>query len=139
MKTGGEIIEAIIRRRRILFAGFVARMENTGLPKYMIFGELTGGAGCVGGQEQDWMGCLLDDFRVFGINADQWTTAAQDERGMSRDGGRRGGSFQGEVMDRYRESQDWTTCRSIPERDGKDQGKDSPKQASRAGSFARHS
>ena len=25
------------------------------------------------------MGCFLDDFRVFGINADQWTTAAQDE------------------------------------------------------------
>ena len=25
------------------------------------------------------MGCFLDDLRVFGINADQWTTAAQDE------------------------------------------------------------
>ena len=25
------------------------------------------------------MGCLLDDLRAFGINADQWTTAAQDE------------------------------------------------------------
>ena len=24
------------------------------------------------------MGCFLDDLRVFGINADQWTTAAQD-------------------------------------------------------------
>ena len=23
------------------------------------------------------MGCLLDDFRAFGINADQWTTVAQ--------------------------------------------------------------
>ena len=37
------------------------------------------GAGCVGGQEKEWMGCFLDDLRVFGINAGQWTTAAQDE------------------------------------------------------------
>ena len=40
---------------------------------------MVGGAGCVGGQEKEWMGCFLDDLRVFGINADQWTTAAQDE------------------------------------------------------------
>ena len=32
-----------------------------------------------GGQEQEWMECFLDDLRAFGINADQWTTAAQDE------------------------------------------------------------
>ena len=25
------------------------------------------------------MGCFLDDLRAFGINADQWTTAVQDE------------------------------------------------------------
>ena len=25
------------------------------------------------------MRCLLEDFRAFGINADQWTTAVQDE------------------------------------------------------------
>ena len=25
------------------------------------------------------MGCFLDDLRAFGINADQWTTATQDE------------------------------------------------------------
>ena len=38
-----------------------------------------GGAGCAGVQEKEWMGCFLDNFRAFGINADQWTTAAQDE------------------------------------------------------------
>ena len=37
------------------------------------------GAGCVGGQEKEWMGCFLDDLRAFGINADQWKTAAQGE------------------------------------------------------------
>ena len=25
------------------------------------------------------MWCFLDDLRAFGINTDQWTTAAQDE------------------------------------------------------------
>ena len=79
IKTGSESIEAILRRMRILFAGFVARMEDTRLPKSLMLGELVGGAGCVGGQEKEWMGCFLDDLRAFGINADQWTTAAQDE------------------------------------------------------------
>ena len=37
------------------------------------------GASCAGGQEKEWMGCFLDDLRAFGINADQRTTAAQDE------------------------------------------------------------
>ena len=59
--------------------GFVARMEDTRLPKCVMLGKLVGGAGCVGGQEKECMGCFLDDLRAFGINADQWTTAAQDE------------------------------------------------------------
>ena len=49
IKTGSESIEATLRRRRILFAGSVARMEDTRLPKCVMFGELVGGAGCVGG------------------------------------------------------------------------------------------
>ena len=77
IKRGSESIEATLRRRRILFAGFMARMEDARLPKCVMFGELVGGAGCMGGQE--WMKCFLDDLRASGINADQWTTAAQDE------------------------------------------------------------
>ena len=79
IKTGSESIEVTLRRRRILFAGYVVRMEDTRLPKCVMFGELVGGAGCVGGQKKEWMGCFLADLRAFGINADQWTTAAQDE------------------------------------------------------------
>ena len=46
------------------------------------------------------MGCFLDDLRAFGINANQWTTAAQDERNCAerQDKGRniswRNGSLQ---------------------------------------------
>ena len=72
-----ERIKAIIHRRRILFAEFVARIKGTRLPKCVMFGELMGGAGCVGGQEKEWIGCLLDDLKAFGIG--QWTAAAQDE------------------------------------------------------------
>ena len=79
VKTGSESIEATLRRRRILVAGFVARMEKTRPPKYVMFGEIVGGAGCVVGQEKELMGYFLDDLRAFGIHADQWTTAAQNE------------------------------------------------------------
>ena len=71
MKSGSQNIEAIIRRRGILFAEFVARMEDGRLPKCVMFGKFMGNAGCVGGQEKEWMECFLDNFRAFGINADQ--------------------------------------------------------------------
>ena len=74
-----EICECFRSALVITFARFVARMEDTRLPKCVMFGEMVGGAGCVGGQEKEWMGCFLDDLRAFGINADQWTTAAQNE------------------------------------------------------------
>ena len=36
------------------------------------------------GQEEELMGCFLDDLGAFGINVDQWTTAAQDEGELRR-------------------------------------------------------
>ena len=30
------------------------------------------------------MGCFLDDLGSFGVNTDQWTTAAQDEEEFRR-------------------------------------------------------
>ena len=62
-----------------MYVGFLARMEDTRLPKYVMFVEMVGRAGCVGGQGKEWMGRFLDDLRAFGINTDLWTTAAQDE------------------------------------------------------------
>ena len=80
IKTGRESIETTLRKTRILFAGFVVRMEDTRLSKCVMFGELVGGTGCVGGGAGKRVnGCFLDDLRAFGINANQWTTAAQNE------------------------------------------------------------
>ena len=47
------------------------------------------------------MGCFLDDLRAFSINAEQWTTAAQDEGEWRRTA--EGGTFHDE-MDRCREA-----------------------------------
>ena len=74
------------------FAGYVARMEDMRLPKCVMFGELIRGVGCVGGQGKKWMGCLLDDLRAIGSDADQRTTAVQDEgewRKMAEQGTKR--------------------------------------------------
>ena len=62
-----------------MFAGYVAREKDTRLAKCVMFGGMVGGEGCVGGQEKEWMECFLDDVGAFGINADQWATATQDE------------------------------------------------------------
>ena len=71
IKTGSKRIETTLRIRRISSAGFVARMEDTRLPKCLMFGELVRGAGCVEVQEKCWIGYFLDDLRAFGINAGQ--------------------------------------------------------------------
>ena len=53
MKTGSEDIEATKRRRRILLASFVARMEDTRLPKSVMFGELVGARAAWAGKRAD--------------------------------------------------------------------------------------
>ena len=47
--------------------------------------EIGGERGLRGrGPRKEWMSCLLNDLKVFGINADQWTTAAQDGEGWCK-------------------------------------------------------
>ena len=65
-KTASESIEAIVRKRRILFAGFVARMGEERLPRRVMFGELVGGKGCSGWQDKDWEVHLKEVMSVFG-------------------------------------------------------------------------
>ena len=67
IKTGSWSIEATLRRRRILFAGFVARMGDTRLRDVRRIG---GGRGLREGHDKEWMGCFLGDLGAFGITAD---------------------------------------------------------------------
>ena len=50
-KTASESIEAVVRKRRILIEGFIARMGEERLSQRVMFGELVGGKGYSGGQE----------------------------------------------------------------------------------------
>ena len=76
-KTASESMEAIVRKRRILFAGFVARKGEERLPQRVMFGEFVGGKGYSGGQEKDWMAHLKEDMSVFGMKFEGWRKAAQ--------------------------------------------------------------
>ena len=44
-RTDSESVEAIVRKRRIFFAEFVARMREERLPLRVMFGELVWGKG----------------------------------------------------------------------------------------------
>jgi len=77
LRTDSESVETTVRRRRILFAGFVARMGEERLPRRVMFGEMLGGKGYSGGQEWDWMKDLEEDLKAFGIKFEGWREAAQ--------------------------------------------------------------
>ena len=73
----------------------------------------------------EWMGCFLDDL---GINADQWTTAAQDEGGWRRTAEQGAEQFMA-IWIAAEESRAGLRRAVVPECDGKDQREFSPKQA----------
>ena len=96
-KTGCHSAEAIVRQRRLLFAGALARQQDGRLPKRLAFGTLAGGEdpgpGC---PEQNWLKCLRDDFQAFGategstddkrltfgVESALWPSAAKKEGGI---------------------------------------------------------
>ena len=95
-RTGSESVEATVRRRRLLFAGAIARQPDDRLPKRLLFGQLTGGSNRTAGRpEHDWLRGLRDDFKQFGATAGDtedhpttfgvdgaiWTVAAKRCRG----------------------------------------------------------
>ena len=77
LRTDSESVETTVRRRRILFAGFVARMGEERLPTRVMFGEMLGVKGYSGGQEWDWMKDPEEVFEAFGIKFEGWHEAAQ--------------------------------------------------------------
>ncbi|CAM9331704.1 unnamed protein product [Pylaiella littoralis] len=96
-KTGRQCVEAIIRQRRLLFAGALARQDDGWLPKRLMFGELVGGEDPGRGRPaQNWLKSLEDDFKAFGatdgstddrrltfgIDTALWTTAAKENKGV---------------------------------------------------------
>ena len=72
VKTYSKSTEATARRRRILFAGFVARLAEEHLPRRVTFGQTVVEKGYSFGQEMDWMGRLEKDLREFDIKSEGW-------------------------------------------------------------------
>ena len=92
------------RKRRILFAAFVARMEDTSLPKCVIFGKLAEVAGCVGGVGERADGVFRQRSMSFRHQRRPVDHYSPGRGGMAQDSRIRDGTFHGE-MDRCRESQ----------------------------------
>ena len=90
--------------RRILFAGFVTRMESTRLQKCVMSGELVEGGGSVGGQEQIVDGVSSGGPQKFRHQRRPVDDCSPERGRMAQDGRTRGGAFHG-GMDRCRESQ----------------------------------
>ena len=103
LKTSSGSIEAVVRRRRTLFAGFVARMGNTRLPKCMMFGELMGGVCCLGGRRKKMGGLSPGRRQSFRHQRRPVEDRSPGGGGMAQDGGARSGMFHDE-MDRRRKS-----------------------------------
>ena len=103
-------------------------MEDMRLLTCVMFGELVEGAGCVIGQEKEWMGCFLDDLRAFGITPTSGRLQPRTRgNGAERWNKGRNISWRNESLQR---KQGWTTAFSrMPEHGGKDQGEYSPKIA----------
>ena len=76
-KTAFEGVEAIVRKRRILFAGFVARIGDERLPQRVMFEELVGGNGYYGGKDKDWMAHLKHGVSVLGMILEGGRRSAQ--------------------------------------------------------------
>ena len=66
-KTESESIETTIRKRRLLFAGGIARQQSGRLPRRVMFGNLACGEDPGRGRPmKTWTQCLSDDLQAFG-------------------------------------------------------------------------
>ena len=79
--TGCETVETTIRRRRLLFAGFLLRQQLDRLPRALPQGNLVIASNRHprGRPEKLWWSCLTDDVKAFEISEGEWETLAKDK------------------------------------------------------------
>ena len=64
--THCDSVETVVRKRRLLFAGAVAKKHNGRLPRRVMFGALSGGEKPKPGRPQKmWLDCVSDDLKAF--------------------------------------------------------------------------
>ena len=119
-----------------MFAGFVARMEDTRLPKCVMFGEMGEGRGLCGGPGKGVDGVFSGRSQSFRHQRRPVDDCSPGRGGMVQNGRTRGGIFHGE-MDRSRENQGWTTAAVVcPNVTGRTKKRISQSKRACAGSLA---
>ena len=129
INTGSESIEATLRRRWIFVRGICGAYGGYETAGVRDVWRIRGGRGLCRGPGKRVDGVFPGRPQSFRHQRRRVDDGSPGRGGMAQNSRTRGGIFHGEI-DHCRESQDWTTaCSCMPERDGKDQGEDSPKQA----------
>jgi hypothetical protein len=67
-RAGCELVETVVRTRRLQWLGHVTRMERHRIPRRLLFGELDSGSRAAGGQKMRWKDAVKRDFKVMGID-----------------------------------------------------------------------
>ena len=75
----------------------MARMEDTRLPNNVMFGELVGGAGCVGGRKKSPWGVSCGTTSELSASTPTSGRLQPRTRGNDARRGTRGGTFHGEI------------------------------------------
>ena len=71
-------IEAILVQNQLRWSGHVCRMEDSRIPKQLLYGEFCDGRRSVGGQRKRYKDVLLHNLLAAGINDSTWETIGQD-------------------------------------------------------------
>lgn len=77
--TKCESIETTIRRRRLVLAGHIVRLEDDRLTRQIALAKMEGGKPSRG-SPATWWTCLSDDLKKFGIPKENWIDQATCEK-----------------------------------------------------------
>ena len=129
VKTGSESIEATLPRKADLVCEICGAHGGYDTAEVRDVRRNGGGRGLCGRPGKTMDGVFPGRPQSFRHRRRPVDDCSPGRGEMAQNGGTRGGIFHGK-MDRSRKNQGWTTeCSGMPERDGKNQGEDSPKQA----------
>ena len=71
-------IHTLLKKYQLRWTGHVVRMQDTRLPKKILFGELKSGKRSRGGQKKRFKDTLKVSLKSFNVDLDNWETLAQE-------------------------------------------------------------
>ena len=78
-------IHTLLKKAQLRWAGHVCRMESNRLPKMLFYGELTEGKRDQGGPKKRFKDSLKASLKDFGIQPEQWESAALNRNAWKTD------------------------------------------------------